>query len=261
MAGHDGSPTERARALIGEACAAVDYLRVAVGPDRPAGDWHRCADLVGDGGQLSALVASTASGRGTAEDGVAMSLFVQGYVFRVASLAIGAWLLGGAVLDVGPGGTSISIGRHRPNGLHLDHAALVSGPADPESLPSLHAHLVDGHLAPLVAAAHRACRVGEKLLWSNVGASCASSFGAYMDPLADRRGEIRQRAEAFFATARPEIATSGRLVPVGPVWAWERGACCLWYKTDSGFKCEDCSLWSAAEREARYARIRAEVTP
>jgi hypothetical protein len=82
-----------------------------------------------------------------------------------------------------------------------------------------------------------------------------------MDPLPDRRLDIRARATEFFDRARPELAASGRLVSIGPLWAWERSACCLWYRTDSGFKCEDCSLWSAAEREARYARIRAEVTP
>ena len=34
---------------------------------------------------------------------------------------------------------------------------------------------------------------------------------------------------------------------IGSRWAWERSACCLWYQTESGFKCEDCSLWTAAE--------------
>ena len=37
---------------------------------------------------------------------------------------------------------------------------------------------IDGHLAPFVDTAHRSCRVGAALLWGNVAASCASSFGA-----------------------------------------------------------------------------------
>jgi ferric iron reductase protein FhuF len=246
----------RGLALVEQACETVDYLRVSVGPDRPAGDWYDCSKLVEDPVWLAEVVASTKAGRGTTEDGVAISLFVQGYVFRIASISIGGWLLGDAVLDIGAANSAISLGRHRPNGVHLQSPAIE---AEPSTVADLHANLIDGHLARLVATAHRACRVGERLLWSNVGASCASSFGAFMDPLAGRRDEIRRRAQTFFATARSELATSGRLVPIGPVWAWERGACCLWYKTDSGFKCEDCSLWSAAERQDRYQRIRAEV--
>jgi ferric iron reductase protein FhuF len=245
------------RALIELACGTVDYLRVAVGPDRPAADWHPCAALIDDPAALAALVRSTAAGRGTTRDSVAMSLFVQGYAFRIASIAIGAWLVGGAVLDVDPATTAISLGRHRPNGVHLAGPSLVAASAAGATVGDLHANLVDGHLGRLVATARVACRVGRELLWSNVGASCAASFGAFMDPLPQRQAEIRHQAQAFFAAARAELAGSGRLVPVGPRWAWERSACCLWYQTDSGFKCEDCSLWSPAERQARYDRIRA----
>jgi hypothetical protein len=95
--------------------------------------------------------------------------------------------------------------------------------------------------------------VGEPLLWGNVAASCASAFGAFAGGLPERRVEIRARAEAFFAGARPEIAGAGRLVRLGDGWAWERKSCCLWYLTESGFKCEDCSLWTDAERRRRYA--------
>ncbi|HEY1118197.1 MAG TPA: (2Fe-2S)-binding protein, partial [Acidimicrobiales bacterium] len=103
------------------------------------------------------------------------------------------------------------------------------------------------------------CRVGEALLWSNIGAGCASSLGAFMGPLVDRRLEIRDRFEAFLAAGRPELQASGRIAHVGPLWAWERSACCLWYKTDSGFQCEDCSLWSDDERQARYQTVLAEL--
>ena len=178
-----------------------------------------------------------------------MSLLVQGYVFRIASLAIGAWLLDDVVLDMAPSRTSIAMGRDEPNAVRLDEPRLVAA-EDPAG--ALHDNLVDGHLASLVGTAHAACRVGEALLWSNVGASCASSFAAFMGPLPDRRIEIRERAEAFFATARPEVAESGTIVAVGSDWAWERRACCLWYRTEGGFRCADCSLWSAEERQARY---------
>jgi ferric iron reductase protein FhuF len=237
--------------LLAQVTATVDYLRissgasaVAAGADR---EWLPCRPLVSDPDALLSLVRATAAGRGTDRDDVAMSLFVQGYAFRIASMAVGGWLLGDAVLDVSPDTTAIAIGRDRPNAVRVDAARLAGA--------DVHGHLIEEHLAPLVDTAHRACRVGEALLWGNIGASCASSFAAFVDPLRERRIDIRKRADEFFAAARPELARSGRIVSVGSRWVWERNACCLWYQTDSGFKCEDCSLWTADERAARYAAM------
>lgn len=241
--------------VVDRVTGTVGHLRVTVGADDASG-WIASEPLVDDPEGLLALVRSTAADRGTDRDDVATSLFLQGYAFRVASIAIGAWLLGGVVLDVRPPRTAIALGRARPNAVRLDDAVLVES-GDP--LAALHEVLVDGHLARLVATAHDACRIGEALLWSNVGAGCASSFGAFMGPLEDRRPEIRDRFQAFLAAARPELRRSGRIAPVGPLWAWERSACCLWYTTESGFRCEDCSLWTADERQARYDRVLAEL--
>jgi len=233
----------------------VDYLRVTVGPD-DSRDWFACRSLVDDGDALLALVRGTAAERGTDRDDVAMSLFVQGYAFRIASLAVGVWLLDERVLDVSPNTTSIALGRNRPNAVRLDRARLHDiDDTDGDALTTLHRTLVDGHLARLVATAHDACRVGERLLWSCIGAALASSFGALMGPLPDRRVEIRDRFEELLAAARPELAAGGRVAHVGPLWAWERSACCLWYTTTDGDKCEDCSLWSDDERRARYDRV------
>ena len=237
-----------AATVIRQVTSTVDYLRVSVAPHD--GEWIRCEPLVADPARLGELVGTTKEGRGTDRDDVAMSLFVQGYAFRIASLAIGGWVMGDAVLDVAPAHTAIAMGRHRPNAVALDHARLVA--AD-NSLLGLHDALIEGHLAPLVACAHDACRVGEPLLWGNVAAGCASSFGAFANELVTRRVEIRDMAESFFASARPEVANAGRMVRLGDRWAWERKSCCLWYLTESAFKCEDCSLWTDDERKARYA--------
>jgi iron complex transport system ATP-binding protein len=246
--------------LLDQITATVDYLRVDVGIEEVG--WLRCAPLVADADVLARLVESTKAGRGTERLDVALSLFVQGYSFRIASLAIGAWILADAVLDLVPDRTAIALGRDRPNAVAVDRAATLD-PLDPlDALAGLHAHLIDGHLARLVATAHRACRVGEPLLWGNVAASCASSFGAFASApaCAHRRVEIRDRAVAFFASARPEVRDAGRVVPVADRFAWERKSCCLWYRTESGFRCEDCSLWSDEERAERYRRLEAETS-
>jgi ferric iron reductase protein FhuF len=248
--------TVDAAAALDRVTDAVDYLRVTIGTDGRR-EWFACRSLVDDGEALLALVRATAADRGTDRDDVAMSLFVQGYSFRVASLAVGVWLLDEQVLDVSPDSTSIALGRNRPNAVRLDRAVLHDTDGTP--LTTLHRTLIDEHLAPLVATAHDACRVGERLLWSCVAAALASSFGALMGPLPDRRVEIRDRFEELLAAARPELAAGGRVAHVGPLWAWERSACCLWYTTTDGDKCEDCSLWSDDERRARYDRVLASL--
>jgi ferric iron reductase protein FhuF len=235
--------------LLAQVTATVDYLRVSTRSTVDDRDWVPCHLLVSEPETLVALVRTTAAGRGTDRDDVAMSLFVQGYAFRIASLAVGGWLLGDSVFDVSPSSTAIALGRHRPNAVRVDEPRVVDD--------DLLQHLIDAHLARLVETAHQACRVGEALLWGNVGASCASSFAAFVDPLVDRRAEIRDRVETFFAASCPQLARSGRVVRVGTGtrWVWERAACCLWYQTESGFKCEDCSLWTPSERAARYVAM------
>lgn len=240
--------------VLDRVTSTVDCLRITVGDRSGATDWLPCEGLVSDQATLGDLARATATGRDTDRDDVAMSLLVQGYAFRIASVAIGVWLLGDAVLDMSPAGMAIAIGRHRPNAVRLDEPRLVR---TDDPLGALHAELVDGHLAPLVATAHQACRVGETLLWSNVGASCASAFGAIMGPLPDRQEEIWDRVGAFVAAARGKLAGSGRVVEVGTAWAWERKACCLWYLTTDGSRCADCSLWSDEERRERYDVARA----
>lgn len=241
---------------VAEVVATVEYLRISTGPAAPAGDWLACEPLVSQPRHLLEVVRSTATARGTDDDAIATSLFVQGYAFRIASTAVGAWLVGGDVLDLDPAVTSIAIGRGRPNGVHLDPPRAVEAAAG--GVGGLHEHLVDRHLSLLVGCAHASCRIGAPLLWGNVAAAIAASFGAFMDPLGDRRLEIRSAAQHFFAGARPELARAGRVVPVGARWAWERSSCCLWYQTESGFMCEDCSLRTDEERRARYEAMRSQ---
>ena len=257
------------QAVVDALTSTVDYLRVSV--DAPGEDWLPCEALCTDAVTLHTVVATTKSANGiSAEnepavsvteraaaqrgDTVAMSLFVQGYVFRAATVLIGGWLLDDVIVGGAPGGWSMALGRGRPNAVRLAGDVPVSAAA---SVGDVHGALIDGHLAVLIDTAHEACRVGRALLWGNVAASCAAAFGAF----AAARPGVGERAEEFFAAARPDVRDAGRLVRVGERFAWERRSCCLWYRTDSGFMCEDCSLRPAAEHEARCAAMAAEVWP
>ena len=238
--------------VVDDVTSTVDYVRITIG----AGDdrWLPCDRLVTDADHLDAVVAGTKDDRGTDRDDVAMSLFVQGYVFRIATVAVGAWIVADAVIDVDPATTAIALGRGRPNAVRLAATTTMATSAD---VHHLHVAMIEQHLAPMVATAHAACRVGAALLWGNVAASCAAAFSAFAGAasLIDRRGEIADRTEAFFATARPEVRDAGDVVRVGDRFAWERRSCCLWYRTDSGFMCEDCSLRPTEEHQARYAAM------
>ena len=221
------------RTVVDDVTSTVDYLRVDV--DAPGSQWLECRPLVTDPAALAAVVATTKATQGTDRDDVAMSLFVQGYVFRAATVSIGAWLLDEVVVGGAPDGWSMALGRGGPNAVRLAADVPVFAA---RGVGDVHDALITGHLAALVDTAHRACRVGRALLWGNVAASCASAFAAF----AGARAGVVDRAGEFFATARPEIRLAGRLTRVGERFAWQRGSCCLWYRTAGGFLCEDCSL-------------------
>lgn len=248
--------TADARAVIDEMLDTVSYLRVSTDEPDPEREWIRCSDLLDDPAELLAVVRSTAPGRGTDDDGVAMSLFVQGYAYRIASTAIGSFVMSGDVLSVEPADTSFALGRDRPNAVHLDAAAIVAADGD---LAVLHRELIDGHLERFVEAAHDAVRIGRPLLWSNIASSCAASFGAFVGPLNGEAGRITGLVTDFFGSGRDELARAGRIARFGSgsQWAWERSACCLWYQTSTadGAKCGDCSLWTDEERSTRYAEM------
>jgi ferric iron reductase protein FhuF len=248
--------TAEPSAIVDELTSTVDYVRISVG-DAP-GEWLACRDLTSDPDHLGSVVARTKSPLGTDRDDVATSLFVQGYSFRIATVSVGAWVLARALVDVDPVTTAITLGQGRPSAVRLDAGVRVVSPVD---VREVHEMLVDGHLAPLVAAAHDSCRVGAAMLWGNVAASCAAAFSAFANALPDRLVAIGERAELFFDSARPELRGAGILVRVGDRFAWERHSCCLWYRTESGYMCEDCSLRPAAEHRARYAAMAEPVVP
>ena len=246
---------DRGRKVVEELLSTIDYLQITV--DTGEGlQWLPCDDLVAHPPRLLEVGRSTAAGWGTDDDMVAMSLFVQGYVYRIASVAIGSFVLSGDVLSVRPETTAIALDQHRLNAVRLDRAELVEADGD---LAVLHRVLIDEHLASFVDAVHRSMLIGEALLWGNVGSSCAASFGAFVGPLSDDAERISRLVEGFFATALGDLRRSGRVVRIGEDlrWVWERKACCLYYQTEvsNGAKCADCSLWTPTERSSCYAEM------
>jgi ferric iron reductase protein FhuF len=230
----------------------LSYLRSST--SAPADDgWISCGDLSAGGPLLRDLLTTTGAGRGTHDEQVAASLFVQGYAFRVGAIPLIAYALALPVPDCLPRNTAIQIGRHRPN-----NVAFLSPTLHPPDAAPLKADLVDQHLAPFIDAVRATVTVGERLLWGNVAASFAVAFraieGVLDDPAAKQR--IRDRALALYDTASPRLDGLGTFVTLRGThrdgWFFERTNCCLWYQASGGQYCDDCSLLDPAERTAAW---------
>lgn len=254
---------------------ALSYLRISTKTKHET--WFESNDLLSGSdtngrSALATLVTQTGLARGIDRGDIALSLFAQAYAFRIASTALAGWILtqGERHLDVSSGNTAIAIGRNRPNAVGLESVTL--------SEVDIHENLFANHLTPFVKAAHQTAsrtpgmRVGAKMLWGNVGAGVASTFGVFsaivgQDPSkvgsVPNAEQVRLLADEFMQGAPAELTSSGEFVlfkgaAPQPLWAWERASCCLWYQVEpadpeaSRYMCTDCSLWTPEERTARY---------
>lgn len=230
---------------VGAIQARAPYISCATSAPTEDG-WLSCATLIGDPACLRAEIEATATGRGTDDDQVLTSVFVQSYAFRVASVAVAAFALGLPGPSVAPEITAVRITRNRPGQLAVtDERVAVT---DPVTL----AHgLLEMHMRPFIGAVRATTRVGARMLWGNTAASIATVFRAVHgedDPA------VRERAQAFDDAAAPWLAGHGAYAlveaPAALGWYWNRTNCCLWYRTSSGY-CDDCSLPAPADRDAR----------
>jgi ferric iron reductase protein FhuF len=242
--------------VLSVVAARVSYLRASTATE--GNDWYPCAQLVTDRAVLVGLVEGTMAGFGTDDPAVAASLFTQAYAFRVAGVALAAYALGLPVPEVRPEATAVRVDKPRPT-----QVAYLGSQVRTMDAEDLAAQLVTGHLDPFVDAVHDAFRVGERLLYGNVAASCVVAFRAVHDD-DPHQHRVRERAEAFMAAA-PAFDGLGAFttVRVGSRegWYWDRTSCCLWFRTASSRYCDNCSLLDPTERSEQRARELAETVP
>jgi ferric iron reductase protein FhuF len=231
--------------------ARVTYLTCAT--DAPEADgWIRCADLVADPALVRREIEATLPGRRTDDIQVAASLYVQSYAYRVASLAVAAYALDLPSPSCDPDVLAVLVQRHRPARI-----AVLDPVCHRLDAPALAARLLDRHLRPFIATVRDSTRIGQRLLWGNVASAIASIFGAMhsVGPCGDPG--VRRRAELFHEAAEPWLGGLGEWseleLPGAFGWYWNRTSCCLWYQTDGGRYCEDCSLHDRAELDASRA--------
>jgi ferric iron reductase protein FhuF len=233
--------------VLATVAGRVSYLRASVVAD--GDDWLRCDRLLSDPAVLVDVVRATRDGFATDDDGVAASLFTQAYAFRVAGVALAAYALDLPVPDVAPAATSVRLDKPRPSAV-----AYLSPAVHDLDAAALADRLVDGHLGPFVAAVHDAFRVGDRLLWGDVAASCAAAFRAVESSGADA-AQVRDRAAAFLDASPGQLDGLGAFTLLQHAgqqgWYWDRTSCCLWFRTTTGQLCDNCSLIDAAELHRR----------
>lgn len=236
----------------------VSYLRCHVLGDTAADEgWIRVSDLIADPDGLEAVIRTTGEARGADDAQVAASLFVQSFAFRAPSLAVAAWALELPSTTLDASELGIRIIRNRPGELGVWNTGTTRHDAH-----SIARAVVDGLVGPLVATVRQRIKVGERVLYGNSASSLATivravqSSGPAGDPAVRQRG-----VELLGAHAR--LAGLGRWstieTPASIGWYWDRGNCCLWYRSTeaNGRYCDDCSLH---DHDERAARRRAELT-
>ena len=257
--------------------ALVSYLKADIGPvdcTRPGpevravedGLWLSCRDLVSDGSWLRRVIEGTGDAIGTDDPVVAASIFVQGYAYRMATLAVACLTVGGIVPGSEPGAMAVGLGRGRVSKVayleptvfdlldgHPPSEVLREPSVADRALTLILEQVVELHLRPLIALTREQVRIGERLLWGNVAASASTAFrtmegclGRWVEPLGER----------FFELAPPELRDLGSFLSIESNgkrgWYWERTNCCLFYQIDGHPKCADCSLTPAEQRRAAY---------
>jgi hypothetical protein len=199
--------------------------------------WRPVSSLHTDPAPLRERIAHVRRTLGS-DQRVAASIAFQGLAAGLVSAPFAAAVLHGVVPALGPDAL-----HWRPSA----SGSLQLWCADPAAVPvaGLAPLVLDGLLAPLVAAVRAQVPVAERVLWGNA----ASAVAGAKRVLGTARPEAAEHAADMAAQllAAGPLAGSGELLPPeGPDrgWTFRRRSCCLYYRVPGGGLCEDCVLLS-----------------
>lgn len=255
--------------------ARVSYLRsevgarevVPIGTTPLDGEWMSCADLASNPEWLATIIAHTGRALGTDDQVVAASIFVQNYAYRIMTLAIAYATTSGVVPDAAAASMALSLKSGRPSNVayvtpsamilceHADQAtdALLDRVSERGALEFIIVRGLREHLALLVVGTRQVVRIGQRLLWGNIAASCAVAFRTMEGSLGDW---VRPLGERFFGDYAPELKGHGSFLALEVAgrrgWYWERTTCCLYDRLPGDIRCGDCSRTPVAQRRAAY---------
>jgi hypothetical protein len=248
-----------------------------------AAGWTR-ADRLGEASSWPAVAQGYADDLGGAAVAVGGSCALQEYAGRTAGLAVGAWALTGALLDLAPDRVWIDLRGGRTVGIAMPDA----DPRTPDGGTATPEHLAEAllqHLAPAVAASRTVSGLSSRVAWGNVAASVAGIAGA-LDRAQAPRDRPAWRAAAFRILAAPAWPHAGLVAPVAlpledgddrdapravdpaadderdDALTHERATCCLIRLAPDHESCAACERLEPAERRERLrADLRSAPAP
>jgi ferric iron reductase protein FhuF len=174
---------------------------------------------------------------------VAASIAFQGLAATLVSAPFAAAVLHDVVPGLTPDALHWRPGASGPLRLWCAEPAALSTAAVPTS--ALADLLLDGHIAPLVAAVRAQVAVSERLLWGNAASALTGArrvLATARPAAAERAAEVAERLLSTGGLA----GTGELLAPAEPdrFWTFRRRSCCLYYRVPGGGLCGDCVLQS-----------------
>ncbi|MFE9774862.1 (2Fe-2S)-binding protein [Streptomyces sp. NPDC005931] len=188
------------------------------------------------GDALGSRVAAVARSLRAPEARVAASVAHQGLAARLWSVTLGCAARYGTVPDLDPRLLRWDPGASAPDDLWLTGVRPL--PADAGTVADLVLH---GHLAPLAAALRSRHRLAPGLLRGNAASALVAS-ARQLDRWAGAHGRADAGARALALArellAHPLLEGAG----TGPLTAFRRRSCCLYYRVPGSGVCGDCCL-------------------
>lgn len=233
-------------ALFAAVAGIGPFFAVAAGREPAGGGWVPVRALGGEPSHddpLTTRVRLVGEGLGT-DARVAASTVFQGLAAQLVAPLFAVVAIEGALPsgESGPGGLA-DVLHWRAGGAGPwlwwagERPAVV--PADAAALRAL----LDGLLAPLVAAVRARASVSERVLWSDAASAVASA--RRLVAAARPAGAVRATAVAEQLLAAAPLAGAAALRTPEPPdlrWTFRRRSCCLYYRVPGGGLCDDCVL-------------------
>ena len=228
------------RAGLDDVAGLGPFFAVDTRPPTGPG-WRPLVDLHGDPAVLQIRFAQVRAVLGDVDDRVVASITFQGLAARLLSPPVATAAVHGVAPLLDPESVRFRTSEQSPWPVSWPEPRGVPAPDPADAAALLAGSLVDGVLAPLVAAVRAQVPVAERLLWGNVASSAAAAArlaGEGRPAAAPRAGALA----AHLLRTGP-LAGTGDLRPApGGRWTFRRRSCCLFYRVPGGGLCGDCGL-------------------
>ncbi len=212
---------------------ALPGQRIELGPMQVASaEWTPLRALA-DPRAWPRIARDYADGIGARSAVVGASCALQGLTARVLGPLIVGWALGRPVPTLVHEEVEVRLLDGRTRGARFGRAVPAPMPAD------RFATMLASLAGPLVAAVQAEFPLTERVLWGNIGASCAGALGA-AHRISDDTEAVGRRAELLISGPWP-VSLAVEPETCDGAWIYRRGTCCLIHLGENHRFCPGCS--------------------